>query len=553
MNTSRKNNYSSNSGYYYSNNGISYCFNNNSSNSNNSNNNSGRGKKTRAGMIAVLLVVAMTAGILAGCAADLNINTAGTIASVDNTDAGYTGNSDATDKDDEDKSKVVADSLFADDEWEGLDETVADKADDEWVGLDETVADKADGEWVGLDDAGTEGSSDNEKISDSKADEGNVSSSETADIERDINSVMYNGFIVEEFDSPDTIPWNQVFYLGAYIKTDEFSDIESELDKIYSQDVGWDVTEYGGVDIYKAADVKEFVKATSGLDIDEVTLPSSMIYYKKWDIYVKEAATDTNELDVEVTSVTLKDGIYTVDYISKDVTMQLKMKKNGQYWQFISNLWNPKQGREAGISKLYDEVLQKYYAGISNSWGLEKCKENKINDIITYYARSDAPLKEAGYLEYDLDGDGTNELLIGEITGGDKSDFIFDAYTAKRGECNRIYDIASYAGERDRFYIAKDNTIYEEASGGASESKIMHYNINSTFTYVDLLTIDGVIYSEDGEAGRDNPYYSCGESGYFNKAKWEQITKAEYNDYANKAQASYLDLELIPFSALEDA
>ena len=530
---------------------------NNSKNSNNSMNT--KNTKNKKFLIAILMIVALTAGIFAGCAGEINLNAAGasgTEAGSDDkekggaedvADAGITEDDDK-DNADEQINKDTAEGsegLFSEDTWVSLKDIDRDNTSDD----EDTVTGKKSST---SDDEDTV-SGKKDSASGKKEDAGKDASDEIPEIEDYLNDRMYNGFTIEEFASPEDIPWDQVLYVGAKINTQEMTDIESELEKIYSKDAGWDVTEYGGVDIFKTDDLKEFVKATSGLDLDEVELPKGMIYYKKWDVYVQSSATDTNEMGVEVQSVTEKDGVYTVDYISNDTPMQIRMKRNGKYWQFLSNTWNPKKDRSEAISEMYDEVLQKYFEAIENSWNADKCKKNRINDIITYYASSDCPMEEAGYLAYDLDGDGTNELLIGEITEGDKPDFIFDAYTVKRGKCCRIYDLASTAGERDRFYVAKDNTLYEEASGGASEAKIMHYSLRSEFTYTELWVEDGVKYSEDGEGGKDDPYYSYAGNGYISSNNWEQITKAEYNKYADNAEASYLDLELIPLTALEDA
>ena len=228
--------------------------------------------------------------------------------------------------------------------------------------------------------------------------------------------------------------------------------------------------------------------------------------------------------------------------------MQVKMKRNGDCWQFISNLWNPDEGRDKARSAMYDEILQNYWSAIIEKWDSDECNKNKINDIITYYANSDDPLDQAGYCMRDIDGDGNDELLIGEITGGGYPDFIFDAYTVRRGECNRIYDMNG--GERDRFYIAEDNTVYEDRSGGAAEQSLTHYRANGVFSYINLVPEDGIIYSEDGSGGRDKPYYYAESYNVNVSSEWEQITEAEFNDYKDEAATSYAKLDLKPFSQL---
>ena len=80
-----------------------------------------------------------------------------------------------------------------------------------------------------------------------------------------------------------------------------------------------------------------------------------------------------------------------------------------------------------------------------------------------------------GYCFADLDGDGTSELLIGQISGDEFTDkVIFDAYTLVDGAPVQLFQ----SRERARYYLYGDNTVALEGSSGADSSDSELYSVS---------------------------------------------------------------------------
>lgn len=94
--------------------------------------------------------------------------------------------------------------------------------------------------------------------------------------------------------------------------------------------------------------------------------------------------------------------------------------------------------------------------------------------VLCIYAGEDKPAC-VGYCFADLDGDGVNELLIGQISGDEFTDkVIFDAYTLDDGAPVQLFQ----SRERARYYLCGDNTVALEGSSGADSSDSELYAVS---------------------------------------------------------------------------
>ncbi|WP_158588738.1 hypothetical protein [Butyrivibrio sp. X503] len=91
-----------------------------------------------------------------------------------------------------------------------------------------------------------------------------LSDSECTEIADLFNSKKYNGFLDNEFKSPEEIDWKSVLRLGADIKTQDISDAEKK-EYVDSLKLG-EFSKFMTVMVIKKADIADFVKAHSGLD-----------------------------------------------------------------------------------------------------------------------------------------------------------------------------------------------------------------------------------------------------------------------------------------------
>lgn len=169
----------------------------------------------------------------------------------------------------------------------------------------------------------------------------------------------------------------------------------------------------------------------------------------------------------------------------------------------------------------YDEIIRKYYYGAVSNWTIQEFSENGLCYLFGY----DPDINEMGYCVMDIDGDGTDELLIGLCKY--EESMIYDLYTIIEGE--RVQILSS--GERDRYYLCQNNVIANEGSGGALNSSNSYYHLeNGKLKIKESVFFDGYYDSE-------NPWFYTQEephADYSNPVSEETarslIAKYEYQN-----------------------
>ena len=117
----------------------------------------------------------------------------------------------------------------------------------------------------------------------------------------------------------------------------------------------------------------------------------------------------------------------------------------------------------------YDEILSKYYEGVSAGWDMQQLEENGLNYLFSY----EPDVNTLGYCVKDIDNDGTEELFIGKMNNqGNYAEMLYDMYTMTDGKAVQVLT----SGERDRYFLCSDNKIANEGSGGAMNSIWSYYN-----------------------------------------------------------------------------
>ncbi|MCR5195107.1 MAG: hypothetical protein K6D38_02200 [Pseudobutyrivibrio sp.] len=130
-----------------------------------------------------------------------------------------------------------------------------------------------------------------------------------------------------------------------------------------------------------------------------------------------------------------------------------------------------------------------------------------------------------GYALKDLDGDGSDELLLGRngTPGFDGWDgAVFNIYTLKDGEM--MYVLAN-GGQRDSYFIAEDGTIGNVASGGATDTAYNYYKLDDK----ELKLIESVFTAPKEGSDEVNWYYTEKEpftdlSNKISEKKYAEIT-----------------------------
>ena len=99
------------------------------------------------------------------------------------------------------------------------------------------------------------------------------------------NTMEYNGFLEDGFNSPEEIDWEKVLKLGAGISSqdcgkDEANDVLTAM--------GYDpLIEYSELNVIKKTDLADFIKRHTGKDLMPATEDLSWEYFEKFDSFYK--------------------------------------------------------------------------------------------------------------------------------------------------------------------------------------------------------------------------------------------------------------------------
>ena len=179
---------------------------------------------------------------------------------------------------------------------------------------------------------------------------------------------------------------------------------------------------------------------------------------------------------------------------------------------------------------LYSNILKKHQTAINEKWDSTKLEEENMSYM--YNVLNDK--NKIGFAYYDVNADGIDELLIGEIAEGAWKGVIYDIYTM----VNRSPKHVISGGTRNRYYVCDDSFICNEYSSGAMESGVRVYNLveNSTELFPQ------VNFKYDGYKHSDSPYYIS-----YSDEKWENVSERAYNE-RKKVFEKYERFDFIPLN-----
>ena len=180
---------------------------------------------------------------------------------------------------------------------------------------------------------------------------------------------------------------------------------------------------------------------------------------------------------------------------------------------------------------LYNDILEKHITAIKEKWDSIKLEQEHMSYM---YNVTD----KIGYTYYDVNADGIDELLIGEIADGNWKGVIYDIYTMVDRKPQHVIS----GGNRDRYYVCDNAFICNEYSSGALESGMRVYNLveNSTELFPQ------VSFKYDGYVNKAKPWF-LSYGGGAQDDKWENVSEELFNE-RKKTFEKYERFEFIPLS-----
>ena len=133
----------------------------------------------------------------------------------------------------------------------------------------------------------------------------------------------------------------------------------------------------------------------------------------------------------------------------------------------------PASPTEADPTAAYAGVFETYATLLTEGWGGEELMAHDL-PLLIMYCVGDAPFDNIGYLLLDVDGDGTQELLIGTLASDEfYAPIVFEMYTLNpEGSVVRVFS----SQERARYYLCEDNTFLFEGANSAADSVRCFYS-----------------------------------------------------------------------------
>ena len=121
----------------------------------------------------------------------------------------------------------------------------------------------------------------------------------------------------------------------------------------------------------------------------------------------------------------------------------------------------------------YAAVFGTYNQLLAEGWGGEELMAHDL-PLLIMYCVGDAPFDNIGYLLLDVDGDGTQELLIGTLASDEfYAPIVFEMYTlTPEGSVVRVFS----SQERARYYLCEDNSFLFEGANSAADSVSCSYS-----------------------------------------------------------------------------
>ena len=198
------------------------------------------------------------------------------------------------------------------------------------------------------------------------------------------------------------------------------------------------------------------------------------------------------------------------------------------------NLFVYKSGTKG--EELYPGIIDKYITAIDEGWSPDQFEQQYMSgELAVLAAGAEDPLERIGFAYADINGDGIDELLIGDRHESGADGMLYDIYTMVDREPAHV--ASGYS--RDRYYAAGGFDVCNEYSAGAGEQGTVLFTLlpNSTELFWQIG------YKCDEYENEKSPWFKA----YYDM-EWEAVTEEEYNAAMESIDKEKLIPEFAPLS-----
>ena len=188
---------------------------------------------------------------------------------------------------------------------------------------------------------------------------------------------------------------------------------------------------------------------------------------------------------------------------------------------------------------LYGDVLAKYVQAAREGWDANKLEEEDMSPEFYYLGSvAEGGPDNIGFAYQDINVDGIDELLVGDMADEDGRSVIYDVYTmVDRKPAHVVTGTA-----RDRYYDCDNVFLCNEWSGGAGSSGFDLYGLTANST--ELIYQYG--YKYDEYENEEKPWFVA-----YDKDKYDSISEEEFDAAQSENESRYVKLDYMPLSEFD--
>ena len=197
-------------------------------------------------------------------------------------------------------------------------------------------------------------------------------------------------------------------------------------------------------------------------------------------------------------------------------------------------------GSKINGEDIYKDIINKHKKAIIEKWDSKKLEKENMSYMYNVIAKSKKnPLDYIGYAFYDINEDGTEELVIGEIAQGNLKGVIYDLYTT----VNRKPAHVISGDNKNRYYACDISFVCNEYahSMGIVGMKVYILSGNSTELYPQ------VYFKYDEYKNHTQPWFISYNTF---ENKWENVSEKTYKE-RKAIFDKYIRFDFIPFGKLK--
>ena len=193
---------------------------------------------------------------------------------------------------------------------------------------------------------------------------------------------------------------------------------------------------------------------------------------------------------------------------------------------------------------LYGDVLQKYVTALSEGWSPSAMEEAEMSPMFGVLAMDPATAPEfAGYAYFDVNLDGVDELLVGEIAEDDWKGIVYDVYTIVDRQPAHVVS----GWHRNRFFALEHGLLMNEFSESAAVSGWASYDIEPGTANL----YPQCAFKLDSTEGEEEPWFASydydAENGEW--TNWEKLSEEDWTLRRGNFD-QYVRFDYTPFSTM---